>query len=115
MADRTAWRLCNQSGIVSAIPKTHRKQGKKPGPPVFNDLFQRDFTADWPNELWLSDSTEHKTAEGKLCACAIKDLFSKRIVGYSISDRMKARIVVDALNNAVARRGNVGGSIVHSD
>ena len=59
--------------------------------------------------------TEHWTDEGKLYECAIKDVWSNRIVGYSISDRMKARIAVDALNMAVARRGNVTGCIVHSD
>ena len=42
------------------------------------------FTADAPNELWLVDITEHKTAEGKLYLCAIKDVYSNRIVGYSI-------------------------------
>jgi len=46
---------------------------------------------------------------------AIKDLFSNRIVGYSISDRMKSRIVTDAVSMAVARRGEVAGCILHSD
>lgn len=47
--------------------------------------------------------------------CAVKDVFSNRIVGYSISDRMKSRLVVDAIQSAVARRGDVAGCIVHSD
>ena len=59
--------------------------------------------------------TEHWTDEGKLYECAIKDVWSNRIVGYSISDRMKSKIAVDALNMAVARRGSVAGCIVHSD
>ncbi|RMB57063.1 transposase [Tessaracoccus antarcticus] len=54
-------------------------------------------------------------SSGKLYLCAIKDVFSNRIVGYSISDRMKAKLAVDALNMAVARRGDVAGCIVHSD
>jgi len=115
MADRTAWRLCQQSGIMSAIVKTRKKRGKKPGPPVCDDLVKRNFTAASPDLLWLVDITEHWTKEGKLYLCAIKDVSSRRIVGYSISDRMKARLAVDALNNAVARRGNVSGCIVHSD
>lgn len=53
-------------------------------PPVHDDLVQRDFTADGPNRLWLADITEHRTAEGKLYLCAIKDVWSHRIVGYSI-------------------------------
>lgn len=47
--------------------------------------------------------------------CAIKDVFSKRIVGYSIDARMKSRLAVAALDNAVARRDNVAGCILHSD
>lgn len=54
------------------------------GPPVHGDLVERDFTAERPNQLWLSDITEHRTGEGRLYLCAIKDVFSNRIVGYSI-------------------------------
>lgn len=115
MADRTAWRLCRDAEIMSAIVKTRKKKGKTPGPPVGDDLVQRDFTATAANQLWLVDITEHRTREGKIYLCAVKDVFSRRIVGYSISDRMKARLAVDALNNAVARRGNVTGCVVHSD
>jgi len=82
---------------------------------VHDDLVERDFTAGGSNQLWLTDVTEHRTAEGKLYMCAIKDVFSGRIVGYSIDSRMKARLAVQALQNAVARRGDVAGCIVHSD
>ena len=44
---------------------------------------RHEFTADGPNQLWLIDTTEHKTAEGKLYLCAIKDVFGNKIVGYS--------------------------------
>ena len=115
MADQTAWRLCNQSGIMSTIVKTPKKRGKTPGRPVCDDLVQRDFTAERPNLLWLVDITEPRTREGKIYLCAVKDVFSRRIVGYSIPDRMKARIAVDAVNKAVARRGGVTGCVVHSD
>jgi transposase InsO family protein len=64
---------------------------------------------------WLTDLTEHRTAEGKLYLCAIKDAYSNRIVGYSIDSRMKARLAVAALDDAVARRGDVAGCILHSD
>ena len=52
--------------------------------------------------MWLTDITEHPTGEGKLYLCAIKDVCSNRIVGYSIDSRMKARLAVTALRNAVA-------------
>ena len=56
-----------------------------------------------------------QASEGKLYCCAIKDVFSNRIVGYSISDRMTAKLAIDALRNAVARRGDVAGCILHAD
>ncbi len=114
--DRTVWRICRDNAWWSVFGKKRGKNGKRPGPPAHDDLVRRDFTATGPNELWLTDITEHPTAEGKLYLCAIKDVFSNRIVGYSISDRMKSRLAVDALASAVARRGgDVAGCIVHSD
>ncbi|MDN5544487.1 MAG: IS3 family transposase, partial [Rhodococcus sp. (in: high G+C Gram-positive bacteria)] len=97
---------------------------KTPGPPVHDDLCagvdkhgatRHEFTADTPNELWIGDITEHWTNEGKLYLCAFKDVYSNRIVGYSIDSRMKSRLAVAALNSAVARRGNVAGCVVHTD
>ncbi|WP_260857965.1 IS3 family transposase [Kocuria rhizophila] len=115
MCERTAWRICRDNQWWSVFGKNRGKNGKRPGPPVHDDLVKRDFSADDVNELWLTDITEHWTDEGKLYLCAIKDVFSARIVGYSISDRMKARLAVNALDNAASRRGDVAGCIVHSD
>ncbi|SDV00691.1 Transposase InsO and inactivated derivatives [Microlunatus sagamiharensis] len=118
-SERRVWRLCSQAQIFSAHSRKRSKNGKsgRPGPPVHDDRVERVFTADAPNVLWLTDITEHWTAEGKLYLCAIKDVCSNRIVGYSISDRMKAALAVDALNSAAARRGHdvVAGCVVHSD
>jgi transposase InsO family protein len=118
MAERTAWRICSNNGWWSVFGKRKRgKNGKngKIGPPVHDDLVGRDFTAETPNRLWLTDITEHRTGEGKLYLCAIKDVLSNRIVGYSIDSRMKSRLATQALNSAVARRGEVAGCVVHSD
>jgi putative transposase len=117
VGDRRVWRLCSQQQLFSAHS---RKQGsgKRPGPPVHDDLVRREFTAPAPNQLWLTDITEHWTGEGKLYCCAIKDVYSNKIVGYSISDRMKAGLAVNALASAVRRRGGpdvTAGCIVHSD
>ncbi|QIV83270.1 MULTISPECIES: IS3 family transposase [Mycobacteriaceae] len=114
MAERTAWRICSQNQLWSVFGKKRGKNGKV-GPPVHDDLVERDFTASGPNQLWLSDITEHRTDEGKLYLCAIKDVFSNRIVGYSIDSRMKSRLATTALSSAVARRGEVAGCILHSD
>ena len=115
MAERTAWRICRDNQWWSVFGKKRGKNGKRPGPPVHDDLVQRDFSADDVNELWLTDITEHWTDEGKLYLCAIKDVFSGRIVGYSMSDRMKACLAVNALDSAVSRRRDAAGCIVHSD
>ncbi|GAC1522008.1 MAG: hypothetical protein NVS3B1_06940 [Marmoricola sp.] len=115
MSRRTAWALCSQTGILSRAQRRRRGKGGRPGPPVFDDHVQRLFTADAPNRVWLTDITEHPTGEGKLYCCAIKDVYANRIVGYSISDRMTAKLAVDALNSAVARRGDVAGCILHAD
>nr|WP_180989551.1 IS3 family transposase [Streptomyces cahuitamycinicus] len=116
MAERTAWRICRDNGWWSAFGK-RRGRGKnaKAGPPVHDDLVRRNFTADGPNRLWLTDITEHATGEGKLYLCAVKDVYSSRIVGYSIDARMKSRLAVAALESAVARRSPAAGCIVHSD
>ena len=113
--DRRVWRICAANRWWSVFGKKRSTNGKKPGPPAHDDHVRRDFTASGPNQLWLTDITEHRTGQGKLYLCAVKDVYSNRIVGYSISDRMKSRIAVDALAMAVARRGDVTGCIVHSD
>lgn len=124
MSDRTAWRIASSNGWWSAFGKKRGRNGKKPGPPVHDDLCavvdeygrtRHVFAADAPNQLWLVDITEHKTAEGKLYCCAIKDACSGKIVGYSIDSRMKSRLAVQALENAVQVRGDVAGCVVHSD
>ncbi len=115
MCRRTAWRICSENHWWSAFGKKKARSGKRPGPPVHDDLVNRDFSAEAPNELWLGDITEHRTREGKLYVCAVKDVFSNRIVGYSIDFRMKSRIAVNAIESAVARRGDVAGCLFHSD
>lgn len=115
MADRTAWRICSEAGWWSAFGKKRGRIGKKPGPPAHDDLVERAFTADGPNRLWLTDITEHRTHEGKVYLCAIKDVWSNRIVGYSIDERMTSRLAVRALHNAASRRGVIAGCVVHSD
>ena len=119
MAGRTAWRICSDNEWWSAFGKKKRGRSKKVGPPVHDDLVQRSFVADASNRLWLTDITEHWTAEGKLYLCAIKDVYSNRIVGYSIDSRMKSRLAVAAIHNAVAMRRQAGevvaGCVVHSD
>ena len=106
-------RLCTLQRIFSSHSKK-RGTGRKPGPPVHDDLVERQFTATEPNLLWLTDITEHATGEGKLYLCAVKDACTNRIVGYSMDARMTSRLAVDAITNAIALR-RPAGTVVHSD
>lgn len=106
-------RLCTQERLFSCHSKK-RGTGRVPGPPVHDDLLERDFTAENPNQVWLTDITEHRTAEGKLYLCAVKDACTRRIVGYSIGARMTSDLAVSARRNAVALR-RPAATIVHSD
>jgi transposase InsO family protein len=115
VAERTVWKICSANGWWSVFGKKRGRNGKKSGPPVHDDLVERNFTADRQDQLWLTDITEHWTGEGKLYLCAIKDVWSNRIVGYSIDSRMKSSLAVAALENAVRRRDDVSGTICHSD
>ncbi len=114
VSERRVWRICSEQGIWSVFSKK-RGLNRKAGPPVHDDLVERDFTASAPDQLWLTDITEHRTTEGKLYLCAIKDVYSNRIVGYSIASRMKASLAVASLRNAIRLRRPTGTVTVHSD
>jgi putative transposase len=112
-SERRVWRLCSQEQLWSVFAK-RRGLARKAGPPVHDDLVDREFNAPATNVVWLTDITEHPTGDGKLYVCAIKDVCSNRIVGYSIDKRMTAQLAVSALRNAIALRAP-SGTIVHSD
>jgi putative transposase len=121
-SENRVWRLCSVQRIFSTHAKK-RGLNRRPGPPVHDDLLAvtdahgrpgRDFTATRPDQKWLTDITEHPTAEGKLYLCAVKDCYSGRIVGYSIDSRMKASLAVSAIRNAIALR-SPQATICHSD
>jgi transposase InsO family protein len=114
VGERRVWRLCREQRLWSTTVKKGR-HGKRPGPAVHDDLVQRQFRSDRPDAIWLTDITEHPTSEGKVYCCAIKDVFSNRIVGYSLGDRMTAQLATSALRTAIARRQPAGTVVVHSD
>jgi len=79
------------------------------------DLVQRQFEASAPNQLWLTDITEHPTGEGKLYCCVVLDLFSRKAVGWAIDRRCEAALVNDALAKASASRSVRSRTVIHSD
>jgi putative transposase len=107
-------RLCGLQKIASSIIKK-RRNGKIAGPPVHDDHVNRIFHAEKLDAIWLTDITEHPTAEGKLYVCAVKDVCSRRIVGWSIGPRMTSTLADTALRTAIVRRRPAGTTVVHSD
>jgi len=114
VSERRVWRVCSENRIRSVIAGKGKRKGSW-GPLTATDKVRRDFTADGPNRLWLTDITEYWTSEGEVYLCAVKDVFSNRIVGYSIDSRMKASLAVAALTDAINRRFPRPGLVVHSD
>jgi putative transposase len=90
---------------------TIRVRGVRTAP----DLVQRDFDPTGPNRLWCADITYVRTWEGWLYLASVMDCWSRRIVGWAIADHLRAELVVDALEMAVARRRPDTGLIHHSD
>lgn len=83
--------------------------------PVAPNVLKRDFTADRPDQKWLSDITYIPTLEGWLYLAVILDLYARRIVGWSMSDRMTTTLTLDALQMAILHRQPGPGLIHHSD
>ena len=83
--------------------------------PVFENRLNRQFDVARPNRVYVSDITYIWTLEGWLYLAVVIDLFSRKVVGWSMSTRMKARLVCDALRMAIWQRRTQAGLIVHSD
>ena len=83
--------------------------------PVAPNLLERDFNASAPNQKWVADITYVDTAEGWLYVALVMDLFSRRLVGWAMSDRIDTRLTADALALALGLRGPPAGLLHHSD
>src|SRR5215218_1575989 len=109
-------RLMRRAGLVGQLKRrrgktTIRVQGVRTAP----DLVERDFDPTEPNRLWAADITYIRTWEGWLYLASVMDLYSRRIVGWALADHLRAELVVDALEMAVARRRPDAGLVHHSD
>jgi putative transposase len=109
-------RLMREAGLSGLIKKrrgktTIRVCGVRTAP----DLVERDFAPTEPDRLWCADITYIRTWEGWLYVASVMDCYSRRIVGWSMADHLRAELVVDALGMAVARRRPDAGLIHHSD
>ena len=92
------------------LPKDHGDRSV-----IAGNVLDRQFTADRPNQKWVADFTYIWTAEGWLYVAAVIDLFSRRVVGWSMTPNMTAQLVTDALIMAIWRRGKPDALLHHSD
>ena len=88
---------------------------RDPAHRVAQNLLEQNFAADAPNQRWAADITYIATHQGWLYLAVVMDLYSRRIVGWSMSRWMSRRLVVDALRMAVAARRPAGSLVHHSD
>ena len=105
--------LMRRAGLVG-LP-LRRRTKRVPSARTITDLVNRNFHRDGPNQLWVTDITEHPTREGKLYCCAVIDTFSRRVVGWAIDSSMRADLATNALGMAIESRGRVDGGIIHAD
>jgi putative transposase len=109
-------RLMRKAGLVGAsrrrtgMTTTRRDRDARPAP----DLVDRDFAAKAANQLWVADITFVPTASGFLFLAVVLDAWSRKIVGWSMANHLRAELVVDALEMAIGQR-RPGGVIHHSD
>ena len=109
-------RLMRHAGISGLVRrKRARTTLRVPGVRVADDLVERRFRPEAPNVLWVADITYLRTWEGWVYLAAVQDAHSRAIVGWSMADHMRAELVVDALQMALARRRPAPGLIHHSD
>lgn len=112
----TVRRIMKEEGLRS---KTSRKYvvttDSSHNQPVADNILERDFEAEGPDEKWVSDITYIRTWEGWLYLASTMDLWSRRTVGWAMSDRLDAQLVCDALTMAVRQRTPGPGLIHHSD
>jgi putative transposase len=109
-------RLMRQADLSGLITKKRgRTTIRVPGVRTAPDLVDRHFNPTTPDRLWCSDITYVRTWEGWLYLAAVMDCYSRRIVGWAMADHLRAELVVDALEMAVARRRPGPGLVHHSD
>ena len=100
---------------LQSIRSDAKKQYKKHQQYKKQNLLERQFTADHPNQIWVSDITYFKVNDYWVYLCVILDLFSRKIVGYRVSRNASTNLVTSAFRAAFRERGNPGGLTFHSD
>jgi putative transposase len=118
VSEKKVARLMAELGIAGICGRRKvRTTRRDPSHTLAPDLVERDFHADEPDELWVTDVTYIPTDEGWLYLCSILDCFSRRLVGWSLADHLRTELCLDALGAAAMARGRSRfvGTVLHSD
>jgi putative transposase len=114
--ENTVARLMREAGIAAKTRRKFRQTTDSNHPhPVAENVLDREFDPDEPNTSWCADVTYIPTREGWLYLAVVEDLFSRMVVGWSMDATMTSRLVVDALEMALARRLKGSSLVAHSD
>jgi len=105
--------LMRRAGLAGLPARSHGKRTQKLATPA--DLGRRDFRRAGPNQLWVTDITEHSTREGKVYCCVVLDAWSRRVVGWAIDSTQRAGLATSALGMAIDSRSPAAGGIIHGD
>lgn len=109
-------RLMRENGIFSRLRRKYKATtNSNHRLPVAPNLLNQDFTADKPNKKWVGDITYIPTNEGFLYLAGIKDLFQRKVVGWSLGDRITKELTISSLEQAVGRENPGESLIFHSD
>ena len=113
----TVEKLMRREGLSASTHRQFRVSttDSKHGHPVAKNTVNREFDRDRPNEVWVSDLTYIPTQDGWLYLVVIIDLYSRKVIGWSMSEEMTTDVFLSALEMALGRRGNVSGLVHHSD
>jgi putative transposase len=114
--ENTVAKLMSEAGVAAKTRRKFRRTtDSNHGHPVAENVVDRQFEPEAPNRVWTADITYIPTREGWLYLAAVEDLYSRQVVGWSMSERIDSRLVVDALEMAVSRRLPGEGLVAHSD
>ncbi|MGU6858519.1 IS3 family transposase [Salmonella enterica subsp. enterica serovar Alachua] len=109
------WQLMKRAGIKAQVGYRSPRARKGEDSIVAPDRLQRQFNPDAPDERWVTDITYIRTHEGWLYLAVVVDLFSRKVIGWSMQPRMTKEIVLNALLMALWRRNPQKAVLVHSD
>lgn len=106
--------VMRRAGLRGVMGRRKRLRIERPDA-VALDLVDRSFARSQRDQLWVTDITEHPTREGRLYCCVVLDVFSRRVVGWSIDSSPTAGLVTNALGMAISSRNPDPGTLIHSD